>query len=77
MAAAAITAGCAHREDPGPSPGRLKALANLARGWSSAAQGRIEASMDPAALALARRLDQGRRPDLWGRAEGWASLDVN
>ncbi|MEO8113766.1 MAG: cell wall hydrolase [Phenylobacterium sp.] len=33
--------------------------------------------LDPAIRALARRHDPGlHRPDLWGRPEGWASLDL-
>jgi len=39
-------------------------------------QARLERSMDASMLTLARRLDPGRRPDLWGRAPGWAALDI-
>jgi spore germination cell wall hydrolase CwlJ-like protein len=58
-----------------PSP-RLKALAALAGSFSAAGQARLERRMDVAALALARRLDPGRRADLAGRTPGWAVLDV-
>jgi hypothetical protein len=35
------------------------------------------ARLDPAIRELARRHDPGlRRPDLWGRPEGWANLDL-
>lgn len=34
------------------------------------------ADMDHAMLALARRHDPNAKPDLWGRPEGWASLDL-
>jgi spore germination cell wall hydrolase CwlJ-like protein len=38
----------------------------------------LAAGMDPAMRALALRHDPGlRRPDLWARPEGWASLDIN
>jgi spore germination cell wall hydrolase CwlJ-like protein len=37
---------------------------------------RYAARMDPAAYALARRHDPSRRPDDWGRPEGWTSLDL-
>jgi len=32
--------------------------------------------MDGSMLALARRLDPGRRPAPWGRLPGWAALDI-
>lgn len=39
---------------------------------------RLAGRMDPALRALALRHDPGvRRPDLWGRPEGWASLDID
>ncbi|HEX2561029.1 MAG TPA: hypothetical protein VHK87_13175, partial [Phenylobacterium sp.] len=37
---------------------------------------RYTADMDHAMLALARRHDPAKKPDLWGRTEGWASLDL-
>ncbi|MFC3079774.1 cell wall hydrolase [Phenylobacterium terrae] len=37
---------------------------------------RYTAGMDPAMLTLARRHDPASKPDLWGRPEGWASLDL-
>lgn len=59
-----------------PTSPRLRALAALTRGFSDAGQARLEGRMDAAALALARRLDRGRRADLAGRTLGWAVLDV-
>jgi spore germination cell wall hydrolase CwlJ-like protein len=35
-----------------------------------------EKGMDAAMLALARRLDPGRRGDIGGRTPGWAALDI-
>ncbi|MGI8840965.1 MAG: cell wall hydrolase [Caulobacteraceae bacterium] len=58
---------------PAPDP---RALAALTGGLSPAGQARLEARMGPVAVALARRLDSGRRPRLAGRAPGWAVLDV-
>ncbi len=53
-----------------------RALAALTGGLSPTGETRLEQRMGPAALALARRLDWGRRPRLAGRAVGWAVLDV-
>jgi spore germination cell wall hydrolase CwlJ-like protein len=56
--------------------GREKAA--FASGQLSAAQlQRMAAAMDPAMRALALRHDPGlRRPDLWARPQGWASLNI-
>lgn len=37
---------------------------------------RLAAAMDPAMLSLARRHDPAGGLDLWGRPEGWESLDI-
>lgn len=53
------------------------AQALAARGLSDPALIAATASLDPAIRDLARRHDPGlRRPDLWGRPVGWASLDL-
>ena len=47
-------------------------------GFSDAMLLKTTASFDPAVRVLARRHDPGLiRPDLWGRPEGWASLDLH
>jgi spore germination cell wall hydrolase CwlJ-like protein len=46
------------------------------RGLADRDLGRLAAAMDPAMLALARRHDPEAAADLWGRPEGWASLDI-
>ncbi|HEY9217016.1 MAG TPA: cell wall hydrolase, partial [Phenylobacterium sp.] len=43
---------------------------------SEAGLHRYVADMDNAMLTLARRHDPVRRADLWGRPQGWASLDL-
>jgi spore germination cell wall hydrolase CwlJ-like protein len=74
---AAVMPACAHQAPPVAVTGQLKALASLTREISYQGQRRLERTMDPATLTLARRLEPERQPDLWGRAEGWASLDVS
>jgi spore germination cell wall hydrolase CwlJ-like protein len=37
---------------------------------------RLEAAMDPASLALARRFAPGRHADTWGRRAPWLALDL-
>lgn len=60
------------RADGGPP-----AHALLAPGETLAArQAALERSMEPAALALARRVAAGSPSDLRGRAEGWPTLDM-
>lgn len=78
MGLGAAVAACA----PNPIPdGRASAqlTAHLTSGdLSEATLARIAARMDPAMRALALRHDPGlRRPDLWNRPEGWASLDID
>lgn len=73
---AAVMPACAHQAPVAVSRD-LAALAHLAGEISYAGQRRVEGVMDRATLTLARRLDPERRADLWGRAEGWASLDVS
>ena len=70
--AASLTACVTSSDDPALSS-HLKALA---RDYSKGGQARLEAGMDPAALAVARRFDPGRHRELWGRTEGWAVLDL-
>jgi len=66
----------------GFAPGKDTLLARekvaFASAQLSAAQlQRMAAAMDPAMRALALRHDPGlRRPDLWARPEGWASLNI-
>ncbi|MGI9170299.1 MAG: cell wall hydrolase, partial [Caulobacteraceae bacterium] len=77
LAIAGLTACRAPRErTTAREEARLAGLAALTGGFSAAAQERRERQMDPASLALARRLDRGPRGDLRGRAEGWSALDV-
>ncbi|MHB8529461.1 MAG: cell wall hydrolase [Caulobacteraceae bacterium] len=57
-------------------PIQLGALAAEVGDFSSDGQARLERSMAPAEVILARRLDPGRRQDLGDRTLGWASLDV-
>ena len=75
LAAASLAACHGAAPDPAPTPDPA-ALAALAGGFSAAGQARLEGRMGPGALVLARRLDKARRPDLAGRAPGWAVLDV-
>lgn len=58
-----------------PSP-EIRALASRTGDLSAAGQQRLERDMDPAMLYLARRLEPGRRPDLWGRMRAWSALDI-
>ena len=51
-------------------------MATVSETLSDQGLARITADMDPAMLALARRHDPRRGPDLWARPEGWASLDL-
>ena len=55
---------------------RAKAPAPVPGDYSTASQARLGASMSGPMLAIARRLDGGRRSDLASRAPGWAVLDV-
>ncbi|MEO8927723.1 MAG: cell wall hydrolase [Caulobacteraceae bacterium] len=75
LATASLCA-CHGASSPAPPAPGLKTLAAGVGGFSTADQARLEQEMDPAVLALARRLDPGRRADLGGRAPGWAVLDV-
>jgi spore germination cell wall hydrolase CwlJ-like protein len=44
---------------------------------SNSSLAKLTRAMPPAVRAIARRHDPGlKQPDLWGRPEGWASLDV-
>lgn len=70
---AAGAAGCVTPRSPPALTPHLKALADDLR---AGGQARLEAGMDGATLALARRIGPGRRRDLWGRTEGWAVLDL-
>lgn len=66
-------AACAPNADPiGRAPAALSA-----DDLSEATLARFASHMDPAMRSLALRHDPGlRRPDLWNRPEGWASLDI-
>jgi spore germination cell wall hydrolase CwlJ-like protein len=70
-----VGSACATAPLEPPSP-RIRTLARVVGDVSPAGQARLERSMDPAMLALARRVAPGRRPDLWGRTVGWAALDL-
>src|SRR5258706_5332319 len=74
--ALALAGGCVRQAPVGPSSTQLRALASLARDYSSSGLRRVESSMDPAMVSLARRMDRAPHPDLWGRPQGWAALDI-
>ena len=76
LGAAALLAGCATTYYVPRGDGRLKGVATVAEGLSDQGLRRLTADMDPAMLALARRHDPVRQPDLWGRPVGWGSLDL-
>lgn len=76
-AAAAVLAGLGACVTTGPEPSpEVRALAARTGELSAVGQRRLERDMDPSMLALARRLEPGRRPDLWGRMPAWAALDI-
>ena len=60
-------------DDPGE---RAKWLAEESSGLSDASLQRILADMDPAARALALRLDPARHTRFWGRPVGWNVYDI-
>ncbi|MFI4975995.1 MAG: cell wall hydrolase [Caulobacterales bacterium] len=65
---------------PHPAPARAETrLVAWQAGGDMGERGlwRITSRMDPAELSLARRFDPSRHADLWGRPQGWASLDVS
>ncbi|WP_411286428.1 cell wall hydrolase [Phenylobacterium sp.] len=65
---------CAPTQNNVLSPERQ---AMVTRGLSDAALGALARRMDPAMRGLALRHDPGlQQPDLWNRADGWASLDI-
>ena len=73
-AALAALCACAPASNAPPSP---HSLSLISRGWSDPALIAITANYDPSVRDLARRHDPGlRRADLWGRPQGWASLDL-
>ena len=83
LAAAALCA-CtpASKHEPAPAAQTLAAQTLAAQtltaqGLSDSALMAATARLDPAIRDLAQRHDPGlRRPDLWGRPEGWANLDL-
>lgn len=74
-AVAVLLAGCATYYLP-RGTGRLQGMATVSETLSDQGLARLTADMDPAMLALARRHDPRHGADLWGRPEGWASLDL-
>ena len=73
-AALAALWACAPAATAPPTP---QAVSLISQGWSDPALIAITASYAPSVRDLARRHDPGlRRADLWGRPEGWASLDL-
>ncbi|MDO8378372.1 cell wall hydrolase [Phenylobacterium sp.] len=76
LGAAALLAGCATTYYVPRGDGRLRGVATVAESLSDQGLKRLTADMDPAMLALARRHDPVRQPDLWGRPVGWGSLDL-
>jgi len=74
LAAAALLAGCLTTGVEVPP--QVRAVAAQAGELSPVGQRRLEARMSPDMIALARRLEPGRRPDLWGRPAAWAALDI-
>jgi spore germination cell wall hydrolase CwlJ-like protein len=71
-----ILTACARADTPRPAtPSPAGAVDRLWQGGSGSQQ-RLEESMDPAMLALARRLDAGAHADFGGRTPGWAALDI-
>jgi hypothetical protein len=71
--ATAALAGCARERERAPENPRALPITDLS---DRALMGET-ARLDPAVRALARRHDAAlRRPDLWSRPLGWASLDL-
>ena len=73
--AAVLLAGCVTYYLP-RGQGRLAGVATISQSLSDKGLARLTADMDPAMLALVKRHDPRRGPDLWGRPVGWASLDI-
>ena len=66
--------GCAPSAKPGLTAEQRQFAAS---GFSDLVLLKTTASFDPSLRDLARRHDPGiKRPDTWGRPEGWASLDL-
>lgn len=74
-ALAVLLAGCVTYYVP-RGAGRLQGVASVSETLSDKGLARLTADMDPAMLALARRHDPHHGADLWGRPEGWSSLDI-
>ncbi|CAN5393197.1 cell wall hydrolase [soil metagenome] len=74
--AGSLLAACATTYYVPRGAGRLQGMASVSENLSDKGLARLTADMDPAMLALARRHDSRHGPDLWGRPEGWASLDI-
>ena len=72
-----MVAGCAAPAATPSDTSRLRSLAQLTHGFSHRSLVRVTDRMDPAMLALARRHDPiGAAADVWGRPEGWATLNM-
>ena len=69
LVAALVLAACA---DVGKPPVTAPLIGSL----SEDTLRKFAGQMDPGAAAIAKRHQPGRKPDLWGRAVGWASLDL-
>lgn len=70
-----FTAGQASRRAEPQDAARVRFVAANAHDLSQRSLASLTAGMDPAALALARRLDPAPHTDFWGRPKGWEVLD--
>jgi spore germination cell wall hydrolase CwlJ-like protein len=74
MAGAALC-GCAPSSKPALTAEQRQFAAS---GFSDAVLLKVTANFDPSLRDLARRHDPGlKRPDAWGRPQGWESLDLH